>query len=81
MPRKSFTPSRRRRVLAGDVLPSAPIVGTELLRQHFIPFLDAVDAIVGKDARVQLGKSYSWLSAWSERAEPASSRRRGDRMV
>jgi hypothetical protein len=58
--------SRRGRKLAGDTLPRSPILGTELLRRSFVPFLDEIDARVGRDARVALGRGYSWLSAWSE---------------
>ena len=65
------TAMTRRRTLAGDVLPSAPMPDTELLRRSFIPWLDLVDARVGRDARVDLGRSYSWLAAWSEGLTPA----------
>lgn len=45
---------------------------TELLRTSFIPSLDEVDALIGREARVDLGRSpYSFLAAWSEGLSPS----------
>jgi hypothetical protein len=63
--------AHRRRQLTGDVLPTAPMPDAELLRRSFIPWLDLVDARVGRAARVDLGKSYSWLAAWREGLSPS----------
>jgi hypothetical protein len=64
------TLSRRRGHLAGDTLPPSPLPDAELLRREFIPFIDAIDQIVGRDARIDLGRTYSFLAGWREGLTP-----------
>lgn len=47
-----------------------PMPDSELLRRSFIPWLDEVDARVGRDARVDLQRGYSFLTAWREGMTP-----------
>jgi hypothetical protein len=34
------------------------------LSESYIPWLAEVDQLIGREARVQIGLFYSWLSAW-----------------
>jgi hypothetical protein len=44
---------------------------TELLRTSFIPWLDEINALIGREARIDLGRSYSFLTAWREGMSPS----------
>jgi hypothetical protein len=62
---------RQRRKLVGDVLPPSPMPDAELLRRSFLPWLDQIDGRIGRLARVDLGRRYSFLAAWAEGLSPS----------
>jgi hypothetical protein len=72
MPKKPLAHSPRRhrckrKACAGGALPS-----TKSLRAGFIPWLDEIDGLVGREARVDLSRGYSFMSAWREGMSPSA---------
>ena len=46
------------------------IRGTRLIREHYIPFLQEIDHVIGADARMVLATEYDFMDAWIAGMEP-----------